>query len=266
MRKVDSRNARGYDVVQDGCNSAAFAARQVFTKWYGWIPIFMFSCVVLTSVEARSINVEDWALTTSVGSSPGGSDGDFSGTPQNPYQATQSAVLGISTSVTVLEYRWTSVEGHFLATAAHAAAGHPNILTSASGGVIWFSSASDQLITIDGSYTYDLGPGDRTAELEVHVAKTDPTVILYSFDEIALPIIGEPANGTFAFNEAMLLPAGETYRVSYIMQLRSFGGSPDVLSFGDGHVNFHLAVVPECSTLALLLAGLSLACRRPHRR
>ncbi len=144
--------------------------------------------------------------------------------------------------------------------------GSTNTPRSRSSGFIWISSQLDLLLTIDSAYSYDLGPGDREARHRVTITHADdPADFLFDFSEIASPITGEPSSGTFATNDTVMLPAGPTYLIHYTMQLLSFGGSPEILSFGEGHVNFHLQVVPAPSTAMLVLLGAPIALRRRCR-
>lgn len=130
---------------------------------------------------------------------------------------------------------------------------------------MFVSSTSDLLLNIDAFYSYALGPGDRVAELRLNVFRVGPNQLLYYSYHEAQPILGHPPTGSFTVQHEMILPAGITYNISYQMQLWSFGGSPDVLSYGNGHANFYLQAVPDPATGALLApAALFVFRRRRH--
>ncbi len=233
------------------------------------------NCAIFLSVAnpATAIEVLDWNLGTAVEQSPGGTAGDGSNTPVNPYIETELAVLGISSASTARYYAWSDTGAEFLATANLAAAGSGGgtaMASAASGAAIFITSSGDLHLTIDASFSYALGPGDRTADLQVLVFKQNPippppsTPLFYGLQR-AQPIFGDPPNGMFVVQHELFLPAGETYVLGYLMELRSFGGSPEVLSLGSGHVNFSLVVVPDPATCALLAPAMLLALRRRRR-
>lgn len=224
-----------------------------------------------TSVSP-AIEVLDWNLGTAVELPSGGTAADGSNTPINPYIETEMAVLGISSASTSRSYAWSNSEAQILATASLAAAGSggsPAMLAAGSAGTIFITSSSDLQLTIDASFSHALGPGDREAVLEVFVGKLNPMppppgTTLFQSVQFALPIIGHPPSGTFVLQHEMLLPAGDTYVFGYLMELRSFGGSATVLSYGNGHANFSL-VVPEPASAALIVAAMPMALRRRRR-
>ncbi len=229
---------------------------------------FAVSLSLMPTAASPAIEVIDWNLTSSVGQSPGGSAGDGSNTPQNPYLETELAAFGISSASTIRNYAWSDSEAQFLATANLAAAGSGGgtamVSANSTAGIFVYAS-TDLLLETDVSFSYDLAPGDLEARLIVSVYKLNPGpphVPLVRSEHIALPIVGHPPTGTFDVQHAMLLPSNESYYFSYVMMLWSYSGSPEVLSLGSGHANFSLVVVPDPATGALLAPAMLLAFRR----
>ncbi len=134
---------------------------------------------------------------------------------------------------------------------------------SACVGNLQFSTTAELLFSLDSRMEYSLPAGDRTALFTVGLgAHGGPGYLEDGY--YSAPVFGDPPSGEYNVNvENMQLPGGWTYSIGYEYTLRSYSGSPSLLSTIGGHVDFSLRPVPEPATVALVLSGLAFqACRR----
>jgi len=189
--------------------------------------------------------------------------------PSNNFADTFFASVSSSTAFSSVSASWDAAGFFdFLVEGEHAAQGTPGAIGFArSMGSIELIPAVDSTLVIDASYQFDLGSGDREAELTTRLAGGPaPGSVIHFLFQHALPIAGDAPNGTFTVTESFPLAAGETYFLNYTMALKSFGGSPSSLSLGDGFVHFSITPVCEPTTCLLLLAAAPVLLRRPRRR
>jgi len=221
------------------------------------------------AVRARGseISIDAWTLRATVGIG-NGIDSRVNTTVENPLSDFQLASLQSSTATSSYAASWDSAGFlDFLVEGEHAGQGTPGTIGFArSTGSIELIPAVDSTLVIDASYQFDLGSGDREAELTTRLAGGPaPGSVIHFLFQHALPIAGDPPTGTFTVNESFPLAAGATYFLNYTMALRSFGGSPSSLSLGDGYVHFSIAPVCEPTTCLLLLAAAPVLLRRRRR-
>jgi len=216
--------------------------------------------------SAGWIDVVSWELDAEITMSQIGSDGEVSFTPTNPFQETQNAMVGISTAQSIYDVSWDAAGFlDFLVEGEHAGQGTPGTIGFArSTGSIELLPAVDSTLVIDASYQFDLGSGDREAELRVNAGQDGVGSIFFS-RQLAIPIAGDPPQGTFTVQQTLPLSGGTLYGIGYSMSLWSFGGSPSSLSLGDGYVHFSIAPVCEPTTCLLLLAAAPVLLRRRRR-
>ncbi len=131
---------------------------------------------------------------------------------------------------------------------------------------MWVQAGIDLSLQVDASFTYYMPPGDREVHLEFVVGIVDPSSILYANEQRALRIIGDPPAGTFAITDEIQLEAGKTYLVTHRMNLVNWGGSPDLLSTGEGHINWTIRPLPEPSGACFVACGLALVLGKRRAR
>lgn len=181
---------------------------------------------------------------------------------ENPWSASHSASLGISFAAASYDFAWSPAGGSFLISGSNAAAGNPVNLFSACEGSIIIETTSPYLLNLEGLYNYQLASGDREARLNIRVRDVTLGQSLYSHTSTARPITGDPATGTFQQMQELTLTPGHRFSLSYFMALDSYSGNPNVVSTGDGFVQFTLTAIPEPASAALVALGLPRLRRR----
>ncbi|GEM_PF-1302724 len=202
--------------------------------------------------HAAEIDVFEWNLDTTVRYSGVGEDNRFSGIPTNPFSVVHTTSLGTSAAQSIYDASWSgSGRFEFLVAAAHVSQGNP-FGFSGSFGVVRFSPSVDSIFTVDIGYNYAMAAGDREAKLMFNVGGGPaPGGSIFANNQLA-GTIGDPPIGSFMVHESIPLIAGELYAFNYLLELRSFSGSPTSLSAADGHVRVSIVPAPEPSTLLLL--------------
>ncbi len=195
------------------------------------------------------------------------SDSLFSVTVMNPFQTVFEAQLGISAATGAFDYVWQpgAGTGSFRLDAGLQAQGNSQRFSASAGGAVWVQTGADLLLGIDASFSYFMPPGDREVELEFGVLALNPSSVIYANEQRALGIIGDPPAHTFTIDDTLLLNGGRTYFLRYAMRLVNHGGSPDLLSTGNGHINWTLQPVPEPASAWFAAVGLALALRKRRR-
>lgn len=181
---------------------------------------------------------------------------------ENPWSASHSASLGISFAAASYNFAWSAAGGSFHIAGSNGAAGNPVLLFSVAEGAITIDTMSPYLLNLEGLYHYQLASGDREARLNIRVRDLTLGQSLYSHTSSAVPITGDPATGTFHQMQELTLTPGHRFSLSYFMALDSYSGSPNVVSTGDGFVQFTLTAIPEPASAVLLALGLPWLRRR----
>ncbi len=131
--------------------------------------------------------------------------------------------------------------------------GHLNVIPSV-----------DSILTLDGSYIYNMPTQPARAAFAISVSKTNPSQSLYSNSQTRTNFAGPPS-GTLLVNDQILLPAGQSWRIQWGFAIDHFDDAiPGAASDATGHLAFQIHPVPEPATLSLLLLA-TLTTRRPSR-
>ena len=234
--------------------------------------LFVLIALLLTPrmAEGAEFQIDEWFLGTVVRDfTSGASDGEVSGIVQNGFMESHFASLppnGLTFAETSFGFSWTDRGfGDFLIQASHAAENLDNLRTQSSGNII-FTTTVDLRMDIDASYTYDVG--DKMVRLNFNIIQQDPVEILFAASERGGAAVFEPPAGTLTIQQDdLLVPAGHTYAINYLIDIITFGDPPDTIGTGSGFIHFSIEPVPEPSTLFLVAVGsLGLSRRRtkPH--
>lgn len=212
--------------------------------------------------HGSSISVEDWTLRATVGIG-NGTDSRVNTAVQNPLLSSQFASLQSSTASSAYDVSWDATGFlEFLLDAEHVGQGNVSGFSRSTGSVHFIPSV-DSILTIDAEYNYMLGNGDREAIMSIGAGLyPSQQSTLFSTFQIAIPIGGDPPNGTHSFHASAPLVAGEVYAFGYHLSVASFGGSPASLSHANGFFHATIQPVPEPATVFLIAAALPLLRRR----
>ena len=224
-------------------------------------------CSLLFLGSGRSafanIDVSSWVVYAYVYNGANGQD-SIVGFNQvmNPFQATHTAMLGISYATGTYDFAWAVGGGSFRIDSSNGAAGNPVHLFSSSSGLVVMNTTSAYRLDVDALYAFHLLGGDREAMLSLLIGDGTTGQTLFNGTYISAPVTGDPAIGTFAIQRSFDLEPGHTYGVNYWMRVDSYSGSSSVLATGDGYVHFTLPPIPEPASAALLMLGLAWLRRR----
>ncbi len=212
---------------------------------------------------SANVDVSSWVVYAYVYNGANGQD-SIVGYNQvmNPFQASHTAMLGISYATGTYDFAWSADGGSFNVGSSNGAAGNPINLFSSSSGNIILTTTSAYLLDVDALYNFHLLGGDRQALLNVFVGDGTTGQFLFYGTWISAPITGDPAIGSFAVQLTFQLQEGHTYGLGYTMAIDSYSGSPSVLATGDGFINFTFTPIPEPASAALLALGLPWLLRR----
>jgi len=215
-------------------------------------------------------NVQQWQLGTGVTGTPPNVGVELNQTVTNPLILTQhwDGTDGFSSSETSYRFGWDSSFGDFLVQVTHRAADvDPNTLRSGSSGLIYFTSNTDVLFTIDGNYSYSLPINPMLTIFNLSVSDAQPPHDSpIGFGNYYGTEDGAPASGSFPISGQAVLPAGHTWLIDYLMEVETLGGLSGQIASGDGYLHFTLQSVPApAAFLPLALAALLLRKRRGCR-
>ncbi len=231
------------------------------------LPVLLWGPLVASAAEI--LTIPQWEVGAGVFDSlTDESDSQISVVVVNPLQIVFDAQLGASTATASLDYAWQpdAGAGTFRLDGVLEAQGSAQRFSSAAGGAVWVQGSVDLILGIDASFSYFMPPGDREAHLNFVVLTVNPSSVVYANEQRALRMIGDPPTGTFMIDDQILLSAGSIFRLRHDMSLINFGGSPDLLSTGNGYINFTLEPVPEPSSACLAACGLALLLRKRRSR
>lgn len=224
----------------------------------------LLSCAVSAPAQADVLSVSSWSLATGVGSAGDGIGGLFE-VVENPFSASQYFEYGPSagsTAYTAYNFAWSDSGGDFLIQASHRAEDYD--VRSSSNGFIRFTSIVDLLLTVEGSYTYDLPGGPMVVRVAVtaYDALTHDELFSQGFNDNTF--LEGHAEGSVPLQGQALLPANREISFNYTMHIDTLG-STGLIGSGDGFVHFTLQPIPEPSALALLLLTALAVRRRPRQ-
>jgi len=136
---------------------------------------------------------------------------------------------------------------------------------SSSGGGITFTSAdTDLLVSVRAEYHYDFPADLMIADLRVGGFLLDPTEVIFAGIDHYSTTFGGPGAGTLSIDDTFLVPAGETFRIGYLVDISASLNSAGSLATGNGFIELDITPIPEPAAVAPLLAALLWL--RPRRR
>lgn len=222
---------------------------------------------LIASTTHASIVIDSWNLVTGVAYTNGG-DAHISTVVQNPFAGVYAASgPGPTTAQSTYNISWTTDNADFLIQGSHQAVGaDPALLQVGSEGGIYFTTTTDVLLTVDAAYDYNLaGPNLFTRMIfQVYPESNDPVDPIFTAGPHDDTYTGYPASGTLRINGQAIVPAGQTYLLSYSQYMAAHGNTGAV-GTGNGYVHFTFAPVPEPAAIVPLALTAILA-RRPRHR
>ena len=226
--------------------------------------VIFFSC----SVQAMAGFIFDfWSLAS--GCSAANQNGFvFHSTVTNPFVYSHSIPVHNSMAQAAYQFGWDNVTGTFRVDGSVAGEGGSGIPVCAVDGKVQFHTTSEVLLSAKGEWTYHFSGGLRTARilLTVNNHVTQEQVFVIGDTGENGPPVNDPNDDTLAVSGGILLPAGGTYRMRWIMDIDAISGSPTSISTANGYALFSLNSVPEPSGLLALAAGAAALFRRRRLR
>jgi len=226
----------------------------------------LFVCAP-SAANGAALTFDDWVLGVLVSTtSPDAHEARTFGLRPSPFLDAHQTAAPPSTSSATYDIEYSQTFGEFLIeTSLNALAGPfgTSVDTEASGS-IFFAADAPIAITIDAAFNYDLPPASMFAGLSFAIVDLDnPHPVLFGVSDGDVSWTGEGASGTLTLADGVVLPADRPYLLMYHMRVSTSGGPITAFGTGDGYMDFTLDVVPEPSTVLLLLCALPLF---RHRR
>ncbi|MCB9858185.1 MAG: hypothetical protein H6818_21070 [Phycisphaerales bacterium] len=223
--------------------------------------------VVMPLSASRAGDLVDfsfWELGSSV-DVDGQRERDISSIPQNPYQYSQSAMIGQTTaSMTTYDVTWNHQQLDFLMDAVHALSDTPTsqMAFSRSTGTLRFTPVNALRVSFDLEYDYD-ALGSRFQAHSSFSVGTEGIGLVFIESLTNGPLDLGPPVGAFYIQGQVEVPAGLETAISYQMMIRTLGGGSNAIGVGDGslHITFESIPEPEVATL-LGLAAVPILLRR----
>ena len=239
----------------------------------GVVVVGVFLCALSERALSSEFSVDSWSLNAYV---RGNSDqfGSYFQTVMNPFVADSGQLTDrASTSSVSFDFWWNDQYGSFLIEGSqHCVAQNLPPFPGAIGredcadaGGIHFTANADLLLSVDAAYPYHLDGPELFAQLlfEVTQVSNDPVDPLFSAVRRDDTFINYPASGTFVIQGQAIIPAGQTYILSYDRGISAWADS-GAIADGSGYIHFTLQSVPEPAVLGLLaLGGAMIRRRRP---
>lgn len=198
------------------------------------------------AAEAGEIEVLSWGIGAEVFDSID-IDRDFSLSPQNPYEATLSASLGIAkTATSAFEIAWSDHDFNFQMNVSHQLADLSSQLgVSRSIGDMRLYTDQDIALTLDSEFHFDSLGSEFFATFLMGVSNTTEQVSYFLLQHLDGPaLLGPPADTVTLSGQAMI-PAGTEFGFNYQMSIDTFGGGTSAVGMGTGHINISMQVIPE---------------------
>ena len=186
---------------------------------------------------------------------------------QNPLTHISDTMVWPNTNLTQLDFSWLLDTGSFHIDILH----HVETfrVNTNSQGHLLITPDIDLNMIVDGSLTYSSVPSDL-ARIQFDFQVRDPTDPFGTIFDVELEggsAFLEPASGTLAFSDQLVLPAGTMWRIDYrVVADNLVELDPDGPIDTSGFIHFAFTPVPEPATLTLLIFGspLLLKRRQPH--
>ncbi len=212
-------------------------------------------------VTASEFTVEDWALSVGIGGSFPDSEAAYFLDPELPFH--QQHQVNLHDSLSFAEYDFDNSQ--FLiqtAQLAEAPMGATSSYTIAASGHISVAPQRDLSLQYALSYDFNLPVDPMSVFVNVRVDNVSFTEHLFSDAAVHDTLFGT-GPGSFAFDGEVTLPAGDSWRLSYLFRIIVDDSTAGSAATGNGFVQFNL--IPEPATGALLaLAGPFAFRRRRH--
>jgi len=179
----------------------------------------------------------------------------------NAIAFSQTASITPSYSTGTYDLSWSGDVAHFQSTVDHHLQGFRGGLLSS--GSIRVRPAVDSIVTLSGTWTYNLYPAVLgTASFSISAREVGGAIL---WREVGVGGNGHllPSSGVFNFSGSALLQAGVLYSLGYNADTNSEDPPPaNALWLGNGFIDITVAPVPEPTTLALLALGSMMLIRR----
>ena len=228
--------------------------------------VVSFTIGLCAAARADSFTIDQWSLGVSAYRAWPDVAGVSITTVTNPLIASHQVSLPSDPRTTAAaQYlmSWMANYGSFRIDAQelvfHQAS--DTVWTSASGSIS-ITPTEDLWLSIQGSYSYDLH-GWMSSDFDVWVGDPVSHVDLFNQPQTYDTIDGPPYYGTFYVNTDLVLPAGTTWVLGYLMRTFAEPGSGNLSGTGSGSLTFE--VTPEPTTLTLLLPLLFMVFRHAGR-
>jgi len=235
---------------------------------FGWLAAALVPALLVgTSTAHGGFVVSSWFLASQVEDlSVGQNQHQYFFDVQTPLALTLSAEIPTALAISDYEFAWSGSEGSFNSSAVHVATDvQASGAYATSGGQLHISATQDMLVSATGFYNYALPPDEFFSRLEANITRQIPYELFWGDDPTADSFGGNFVSGTLHVDTppgGVFLPAGDTYVLSYTMLLFTLGGGTNAIGAGNGGIHWTLQVVPECTTVPLLLPALAFVTRR----
>ena len=214
---------------------------------------------VFWSTQARAGFIVDFWTLSAACSAAGQNGGVFQNTVLNPFVYSHSVPVNSSMAQGSYQFAWDDLTGTFRVDASVAGEGGSGTPLCAVDGRVQFHTTSKVLLSAEGEWTYHFSGGLRSAGilLTVNNHVTQEQVFVIGDTGQNGPPVNDPNDDTLVATGNILLPAGGTYRMRWIMDTYAFSGSPASISTGNGYALFSLTTIPEPGSAALFVVGTS---------
>jgi hypothetical protein len=181
----------------------------------------------------------------------------------NPFVDSHGVALGSSTCSASYNFTWNGQLGTFsILSSQHAEGGTPYGSHTASSGFIWLTPSVDLLFDLEGAFDYNLPADFMMATLAFSIADHVDNEEIFGGGDSAETFPGQPSSGTLLLEGSVVIPAGHTSELYYVMMLDTFSGTQGYMATGEGGLTFSLTAVPEPAALLLLAPALLAASSR----
>jgi len=220
-------------------------------------------CAGIQVAEADPFTVQEWGLTSGLFNYATSEHASETFTlVQNPFHSSHAVSLGSSASAASYDFTWADQYGYFLVQSTQQAEGVPTSqLTTWSSGGIYVTPSENLTLSIDASWTFDLPAWYMDTTLGVRVRGATSHLVLFSETTGGQTSYPGGLAGTVTIRpDPIILPAGETWVLSYGMGIYNDSHVATCIATGNGYVNFQ--ITPEPTTAGLFVFGAPLLAGR----